>query len=64
MKTFRDFLKEQNTLVDTGNTTSNLSRMLRMLDVLEPKDIADNMTLIMKIREKMEDMLTGSKSGY
>ena len=58
MKTFEDFMKEQS-LVDTGNTTNNLLRMGRMLDILEPKDIADNMTLIMDLKDKIENMLSG-----
>ena len=58
MKTFQDFMKEQN-LVDTGNSTNNLIRMRKMLDILEPKDISDNMTLIMDIKDKIDDMLSG-----
>ena len=60
MKTFQDFMKEQN-LVDTGNTTHNLVRMRKMLDMLEPKHFADNYTLIMDLKDKLEDMLSGSK---
>ena len=61
MKTFQDFMKEQ-TLVDTGNVTNNLSRMKRMLDTLEPKHIADNMTMIRDIKDKIDDMLSGCKN--
>ena len=53
-------MKEQN-LVDTGNTTHNLVRMRKMLDMLEPKHFADNYTLIMDLKDKLEDMLSGSK---
>ena len=60
MKTFKDFMKEQN-LVDTGNTTNNLVRMRKMLDCLEPKHISDNYSLIMDLRDKIDDMLSGSK---
>ena len=58
MKTFQDFMKEQ-TLVDTGSTEKNLSRMLRMLDTLEPKDIADNMSSLRMLDNKLQDILSG-----
>jgi len=54
-------MKEQ-TLIDTGNTTNNLHRMLRMLDVLEPKHIADNMSILRAIDDKLQDIFSGSKN--
>jgi hypothetical protein len=59
MKTFDEYLKEQMLMNTPSDPRSFLHHCINRLSTLEPKEIEDSKDVLFKLRDKVEDILTG-----
>ena len=59
MKTFGEYIKEQMMMSTPNDPRSFIYQCINRLSTLEPKEIEDSKDVLFKLRDKVEDILTG-----